>query len=181
MLQTDNELWLLCIAGNMSAFKEIYCRYYSLMFNYGMKLVPKKEFIEDCIQDLFIKLINNHKTISETSYIRSYLIKSMRNKIIDAINAQRISLEITEYEDIFIADDLFSNLFSDDITDKIQLIKVKKAYNELPHNQQEIIYLYYISELSHKEIANILGINYQSSKNLLSKSVIKFRRLFFKL
>ena len=44
---------------------------------------------------------------------------------------------------------------------------------------QLILYLFYIKGISHKEIADILNINYQSSKNRLSQSLVQLRKIFF--
>ena len=49
----------------------------------------------------------------------------------------------------------------------------------LPSRQQEILYLRFVRELDYVEIGEILGINYQSAKNLLSRSLAKIRKVFF--
>ena len=53
------------------------------------------------------------------------------------------------------------------------------AFSRLSPHQQEIIYLYYVNELKHEDIAEILGINYQSSKNLLFRSLSKLKKINF--
>lgn len=52
------------------------------------------------------------------------------------------------------------------------------AFSELSPHQQEIIYLYYVNELKHEDIAEILEINYQSSKNLLFRSLSKLKKVY---
>ena len=52
---------------------------------------------------------------------------------------------------------------------------VLEAIKHLPDQQKQVLYLYYIKELSHKEIGEILGINPQSSMNTLAKSIKKLR------
>ena len=44
--------------------------------------------------------------------------------------------------------------------------RLAKAISRLSGRQREILYLYYVKELSHQEISAILGMNPQSSKNL---------------
>ena len=41
------------------------------------------------------------------------------------------------------------------------------------------VIFFYIIGISHKEIADILNINYQSSKNRLSQSLVQLRKIFF--
>ena len=50
----------------------------------------------------------------------------------------------------------------------------------LPSRQQEILYLYFVVELDHSEIASLLNINYQSSKNLLYRALLKLKSILVK-
>ena len=86
---SEENLWLLCLNGDRDAFKEMYCRFYSLLYYYGLKLVSDKELVKDCIQDIFIKIIQNHSTLSPTLNVKGYLIKTLRNKIIDTIEKEK--------------------------------------------------------------------------------------------
>ena len=54
-----------------------------------------------------------------------------------------------------------------------------RAISRLSGRQREILYLYYVKELSHQEISAILGMNPQSSKNLLSRTLARLREFFF--
>ena len=57
-----------------------------------------------------------------------------------------------------------------DIQKKIEALRKEIEYHE---------YLYYVKELSHQEISAILGMNPQSSKNLLSRTLARLREFFF--
>ena len=86
--------------------------------------------------------------------------------------------DISLYEDTSQTDELFSRI-SLDTTEADERVKLlMKALTKLSPHQREIIYLYYVNGLGHDEIAEILGINYQSSKNLLSRTLSKLRRWF---
>ena len=76
---SDEGLWELCLKGDMRAFRELYCRFYALLRNYGIKLLPDKSLVEDCVQDIFIKLIQNHETLSPTVNVKGYLLKTLRH------------------------------------------------------------------------------------------------------
>ena len=53
---SDEGLWELCLKGDMRAFRELYCRFYALLRNYGIKLLPDKSLVEDCVQDIFYQI-----------------------------------------------------------------------------------------------------------------------------
>lgn len=177
---SDEKLWESCLTGNKEAFKEIYCRFYSLLYNYGSKLVSDKGLVKDCIQDIFIKLIQNHKSLSATPNVKGYLIKALRNKLYDALEKERTTDDISLYEEVFVTDDLLPLLSFDDSDSDHRARHLMNVFSELSPHQQEIIYLYYVNELKHEEIAVIMEINYQSSKNLLFRSLSKLKKLYLK-
>lgn len=178
MQESNERIWEQCLNGNRKAFEELYCRFYSLLYNYGIKIIQDKELIKDCIQDLFIKMIQNHQKLSPTLYVKGYLYRAFRNKLFDTFEKQKITDDITLYEERFATDDLFTILFPDNNESEKQSKRLATVFRSLSPHQQEILYLYYINELKHEEIAEIMGINYQSSKNLLFRSLSKLRKLY---
>lgn len=180
MQLSDEKLWELCLEGDKNAFKEIYCRFYPLLYNYGSKLIVDKGLVKDCIQDLFIKLIQNHETLSRTSFVKGYLVKSFRNKLYDALEKQRSMEDISLYENVFLTDDLLPFLFPEEAESNSETKRLMNAFQNLSAHQQEIIYLYYVNELKHEEISEVMEINYQSSKNLLFRSLSKLKNLYLK-
>ncbi|WP_196069797.1 RNA polymerase sigma factor, partial [Bacteroides thetaiotaomicron] len=73
--------------------------------------------------------------------------------------------------------DLFEQLFLKNDEDMQLSKQLLKALSSLPSNQKTILYLRFVKELSHKEIAEIMNINVQSSMNLVSRALIKLRSL----
>lgn len=177
---SDEKLWEQCLVGDKEAFKEIYCRFYSLLYNYGSKLVSDKDIVKDCIQDIFIKLIQNHQSLSSTPNVKGYLIKALRNKLYDTLEKEKATDDISLYEETFMTDDLISLLSFDDSGRDDRARNLMEVFSKLTARQQEIIYLYYVKELKHEEIAEVMNINYQSSKNLLFRSLSCLRKLYLK-
>ena len=136
--------------------------------------------MKDCIQDIFIKLIQNYQSLSSTPNVRGYLLKALRNKLYDTLEKERTTDDISLYEETFITDELLPLLSFDDSDTDHRAKHLMEVFSELSPHQQEIIYLYYVNELKHEEIAEIMEINYQSSKNLLFRSLSKLRRLYLK-
>lgn len=177
---SDEKLWGLCLIGDKEAFREIYCRFYSLLYNYGSKLVSDKDLVKDCIQDIFIKLIQNYQSLSATPNVKGYLIKALRNKLYDTLEKVRVMDDISLYEEVFVTDELMPLLSFEDSDADNRAKHLMQVFSQLSPHQQEIIYLYYVNELKHDEIAEIMGINYQSSKNLLFRSLTRLRGLYLK-
>lgn len=180
MQLSGDELWGSCLKGDKEAFKEIYCRFYSLLYNYGCKLVRDKDLVKDCIQDLFIKMIQNYQSLSPTTNIKGYLLKALRNKLYDSLEKEKATDDISLYEETFLTDELVAKLSFEDSESDFRSRHLMEALSGLSPHQQEIIYLYYVDELNHEQIAEVMGINYQSSKNLLFRSLSSLRKLYLK-
>ena len=75
-------------------------------------------------------------------------------------------------------EEIINSLFKKDDVDVKNERRLAKAISRLSGRQREILYLYYVKELSHQEISAILGMNPQSSKNLLSRTLARLREFF---
>lgn len=173
----DVALWSLLIEGNLHALEVIYKRHYALLLNYGLKFTQDIELVKDCIQDVFLKL-HKSRGLTLTDSPRVYLIKALRHTLYDNLLSLK---ETTDLEKIVFhipeSQDLFDRLFSKDDKD-LQLSKqLLKALSGLSSNQKTVLYLRFVKGLSHKEIAEIMDINVQSSMNLINRSLNKLRGL----
>lgn len=176
----DRALWSELRSGSLIALEVIYRRYYSLLLNYGMKCTPDDDMVRDCIQELFVKLAKS-SNLSDTEYPRSYLLKSLRNMINDKSTSARSQVEcFSFYDEIFsdiMDDDSFEKIFGNSDEDLRKKKALVQALSQLTSQQKHILYLRYIKGLSHKEVAEAMDMNVQSSMNLLSRSVSKLREI----
>ncbi len=175
----ERNLWRRCLDGDSDAFHQLYLLYYPRLTAYGRHLVKDSTLVEDCIQDLFVKMIQNGRSLSDTTYLSAYLFKALRHKIVDVLRSRKTII-------VFDSDMPFSEaevaytppLSADGEVSEQRLRFVLSALKELSPNQQEVVYLFFTKGLSHDEIASVLGINSQSSRNLMCRAVAKLRRLY---
>lgn len=169
----EYQLWTAFKGGDIEAYSVIYQQYFFLLYNYGKKISSNHELVKDCIQDLFVKIWNNRENLNQTTSIRYYLLTSLRNKLIDALespnnrfltSADMIPLEMEEaaHED---TDFLYQ-----------QKHKVFLAMNKLSKHQQRAIHLKFFDDYSNDEIAHELNITTQSVYNLIFKSLRSLRK-----
>ena len=178
---SDVDLSNLALSGNMPAIETLYRRHYLLMLNYGMKYYADIEFVKDCIQDLFVKLICHPGAFRHVEYVRSWLLISLKNIMFDRLKVIKpySSLEelpfMTLEEDIVVISQI-EGLDDEQVKNRKNLAN---AFKLLSGNQRTAIYLHFVRGLSHKEVAALLGMNVQSSRNLLSRAIDKLRKKCF--
>ena len=172
---SDEELWKLINEGNRRlALAALYKKYYDLLYNYGIKCCADEELVKDCIQDIFVK-IHLGKSLALNVTVRSYLLRCFHNTLMYNMNKKKHT-DIFE-ENIQIPDpkDFFEDIYSLSDEDIRSIKLLREAVLSLPTNQKRILYLHYVRELSHKEIAEVLNISVQSSMNLKNRAITKLK------
>lgn len=155
-----------------------YRKYYNLLYNYGLKLTNDSAQVQDFIQEIFIRLCKR-EDIDDILDLKVYLLRAMRNTIYDYYAAQKDIVNIDDMEFLIPEDDeVFRRFFQKNDEELQKYQTLLQTINSLPNQQKQILYLFYIKDLSHKEIGEILDINPQSSMNSLSKSIHKLRMQF---
>ncbi|WP_304248271.1 RNA polymerase sigma factor [Parabacteroides gordonii] len=174
--KADEIIWNLCLKGDRKAFEVLYRRYYPILYNYGKIYSKDTDLVKNCLQNFFVKLMSNYSGLSQTASVRCYLLKAFRYALYNELKSEQIRNGIL----ISCPDDVLT-VKADQLLDEEDLspknVFISSAFRKLSSKQQEILYLYYIRELNHDEISDLLNINYQSSKNLLFRSIAKLRSL----
>lgn len=173
----DEYVWRLFREGNRWAFEEIYSRYHPVLSAYGMRLTGDADMVADAVQDLFVKLIRNCSSLKQTDSVKYYLLSSLRHKIFDEYRKKHPAVSLEAGDAFFAYDpDTPESAFDDTDDEKMKkLARLEKSVSCLSKRQKEILYLYYVKGLSHKQISEMLGINGQSSKNLLFRTISKLK------
>ena len=173
---SDLLLWKQLKEGNKSALERIYSTYISSLLKYGRKFSRNDQVIEDCIQDLFIELWKNREGLSMTDSIQRYLLVALRRKIIRQLDRSKKWVsdnEPTELDfDVEIAVD--QQLIAAELSEE-RAAQVKAAMKSLSKRQKEVIYLKYVSGMDYEDIGEIMDLNYQSVRNLVSGALKKLR------
>jgi RNA polymerase sigma factor (sigma-70 family) len=179
LLDENLLLWNEFRKGNADAFGELMRTHYPDLFNYDTRFTKDEELVKDCIQDLFLSLWTNRGSVSETSFVKYYLLKSLRHSLVRAINRSRHYNHPGEgqFEHIFNGVAPIENQFirEEHLADLAK--KMRKVLSGLTRRQQEVIYLRFYMDADIEEIAEIMSLNRQSVYNLLHDAFSKLRKV----
>lgn len=176
----DIDCWMAFTQGNREALGLLFRRHYADLFRYGNKICADIEILEDCIQELFIELWQS-KNAPPSISVKAYLLKAIKYKLLKAIHKRsNTRLQATLPEDI-----LFEISYETFIIDKQEhaerTTNVLRALEQLSVRQKEIIYLKFYQNLSYEEVSDIMNINYQVARNLLSQAIKTMKKILLKL
>jgi RNA polymerase sigma factor (sigma-70 family) len=178
LLGEDLFLWNEYRSGNAEAFGALIRVHYQDLFYYGTRFTKDKGMVKDCLQDLFLELWINRETISETSFIKYYLLKALRRKLNRKIGKSRYtgSWEELNIESIFNGAPSVETSFIREEGMAELARKMRQALAGLSRRQQEVIYLRFYVDADIEEIAEIMSVNRQSVYNLLHDALKKLKK-----
>ena len=158
---------------------QLYDKNIDNLFLFGTKFTADRELIKDCIQDVFVKLFNKGSKLDKVSNIESYLYVSLRNRINDEFRRQ------THLCDDEINDTNIKSLC--DTNEEYNMERIEEEtnrnlamtqyINNLSPRQKQIIHLFYIEQSKYDDICQIMGISYQSVRNLMHRSMSRLREM----
>ena len=173
-------LWHKLKNGDQDALGQLFTAYYPLLLRYGSKLCADKSMLEDCIQDLFAEIWQS-KSRTEVQSVQAYLLKALKYKIYKKNRTPHSQ----SLEDGSPADVLFEvshdNFMIERQEDQHKKQRIIDALQSLSSRQREIIYLRIYQELRYEEISDIMNINYQVARNLMSQAVKSLKKSLLSL
>ncbi len=153
---SDVELTILLKEGNHSAFTELYNRFKGPLYIHAYNKLRNTEEAKDTVQELFTKLWNNKETLTLTSDLVSYLYTAVRNRVFRQI--ERKGLESGYISSIQDSINNRSNMTDHRVRENMLSAMIEKEIAALPQKMREIFLLSRKANLSHKQIADQLGI-----------------------
>jgi len=169
---SDIAIWEELRSGNRDAFQSIYKTEVQYLFNYGKKLFQDEVRVQDAIHDLFVELWDRREGLGKNDHIRKYLTVALRRKLVQVIKKDRRYEGDMDKEHVFFDPELsVEALIINEECSEEQSLSLKKAYESLTNRQREVLFLKYHQGLEYEQIADIVGIRYQSLRNVLSGAI----------
>ncbi len=172
--QTDKDLWQNLKHGDKHCFNELFKRYYSQLYYYGLKIVSDPDFVKENIQEVFIRIWETRQSLGNADNIKSYLLVSLRRRLLTAKLKIRPSVDIEKIEEYAFHFEVNEFEKHQEVSAEVRE-KLLTAINSLTKKQREIVMLFFYHELSYKEIAQVLEMGVQAARNLMYRTLIHLR------
>jgi RNA polymerase sigma-70 factor (ECF subfamily) len=180
---TDEQLALLYVGGDYSAFDVLLERNQQKLYSYILFVVHDPEVANDVFQETFVKVITKLQDgkYTDSGKFSFWLTRIAHNVMMDNYRHQKTSQIVEPTED----NDL-NKLRSNDIMDinreneyvNTQVMNdVRNLMDALPAPQREVVYMRFYQDLSFKEIAEITGVSINTSLGRMRYALINMRRM----
>ena len=90
--EIQSNLWKKFQSGDSASLGQLAQLHYRALYNYGTKFSSDPDIIRDCLQEMYLELWERRAFLSETAFVKSYLFKALRHKIIkESVRLKRIT------------------------------------------------------------------------------------------
>lgn len=171
-METEQELLNAIRSGERTALRRLYDRFSGYAAAIALRYIPQREEVDDVIQDCFVKILTSIDSFSYRGEgsLKSWISRIVANKAVDYVRKhERITIVSTIPDDIEDDPPDLGTIPPDLLTEMI---------GRLPANYRVVLNLFVFEQRSHKDIAQKLGINENTSvmhffraKKMLAKMV----------
>jgi len=161
-----------CRKFERKAQKELYDIYSPILFGICLRYAKSKDEAEDMLQEGFIKIFTKINDFKGDGSFEGWMRRIIVNTAISAYHKNKKyndSYEIDEINET----DIDGYSFEDHEFTSEELFKV---INDLPEGYKVVFNLYAIEGYKHKEIADLLNINQNTSKSQYSRAKERIRQ-----
>ncbi|KXT54156.1 RNA polymerase sigma-70 factor [Bacteroides intestinalis] len=174
----ERSLILRLIEGDEDAFCELYATYKNRLIYFAMRFLKSREYAEDVFQDAFTVVWQSRRFINPDASFSSYLYTIMRNRILNqlrnAANEEKLKESILS-QALDYTEDTKREVMLNDLK-----FLISHALQQLTPRQREIFEMSREAQLSHKEIADKLGISVNTVQEHISTSLKLIRTYLIK-
>ena len=154
-------------AGNLARFEEIYEEYYQQMFFEAKQILQDTYEAEDAVQDAFIGIARNMKTVStikDAKDLRYYVLRAAENAAYNRTRqTKHYSATVPLHDAPFVSDRSFWNK----VCTQMDYERLVHLISELPPIYREVLYYHFVMEFSIPEVARGLDITLSAAKQRL--------------
>jgi len=159
------------------------------LYSFARHLGFDRDTALDCVQDVFCGIIELQKAVHNIKDLKLYLYCALKNRLINLYKSEpyKVMLPTEEGDSERVAAGPDGELpFRLSVTIEDEIIgreedeelrrRVEAMLNKLPPRQREIIWLRYMQNMEHKQIAEIMNITVAKSHSLLHRAMNNLRK-----
>lgn len=162
--------------GQISGFEKIYRLFNGRVYNFVFSIIRDSSLAKDLTQDTFLLIWDRRANIDGANNLEGYIFTVAKNAVYQHIRRKLLlqkyinkSETNLEPENTGIEQKLDNKLFEEDVL---------KLINELPESRKKIFLLFWKSDMSYREIAELLSVSEKTVATQIHRSLQFLRERF---
>ena len=166
----ENSIMLLLAADfyslHPSVQKKAFVELYRQIYPFVLGILNDHADAEDIVQEVFLKAINKPPVVEDETHLRAWLKVVARNTALNFIKKNKINRNYSELDTVFINTEIFiSEQESVERNVEVKMLEEEILFylSKLKPDYRRLIELKWRKELSYKEIAEEMNLNFEST------------------
>lgn len=142
--------------GDIKAFDSIYSFYKDSIYFFVLSIVKNAVEAEDVVQETFIKALTKIDQLRKVESFHAWIFTLAYNESIASFQTNK---KTANFESEFLEDMLQDDTLMNDVMDRSEVLQaVDIAIKKLSDKHLQIAQLYYLNEMTIREVTKVLGI-----------------------
>lgn len=167
---SETDLLQQVAEGDGEAFRILFLHYGPMLKTFLLKLSKSRETAEDLVHDVFLEIWKNREQLTQIEQFKPYLFRAVHNRAHRSFERQAkeslILHELRKEQSLAVSFEGEDRISTEEVRNFI-----RQAVDKLTSQQKKIFLLSRHEGLSHRDIADRLGISSQSVSNHLSDAL----------
>ena len=160
------------MALSETEFEKLFKTKFKPLAIYAYKYLKDTDLAKEIVHQAFIKLWQNRQNIDMNNNVSAYLYRTVNNLSLNYIRDRKKFVSTEEIFEWDVAPTDFENIaVRNEVTQAIVA-----AIDKLPPKMREVFILSRYENMSHKEIAQKLGISTKTVENQINKALKRLRK-----
>jgi len=165
------------VSDSPPSFEQIVDAHYQGLFRFAVSMCRSEATAQDLVQQTFLQWARKGHMLRDGSKVKTWLYTTLYRDWLGIARREK------KHEQVEFEPDLHSPAQPDDEeqTPRVDAITLQKALDQLDPTYRAPLVLFYLKELSYREIAESLGIPIGTVMSRLSRAKDHLRRILLKL
>lgn len=178
MLDGEQNLIRRAKRGEKEPFGQLYDHYIAQIYRFILMKTNNKVEAEDLTHEVFLSAWQNLQSYKFQGFpFSSWLYQIARNKVIDYYRTKKSHTSLENLDENILQ---VVGVVENRLDKVLEIEKVREAISQLGSEQQDVIIMKFVEDLSNEEIANALGKSEGAVRLIQHRAINNLKELIWK-
>ncbi|HWU24746.1 MAG TPA: sigma-70 family RNA polymerase sigma factor [Candidatus Paceibacterota bacterium] len=155
---SDEELAALVQQGDVERFGMLMSRYEPKLMRYGSRFLAQKDDISEIVQDVFIKTYQDIQSFDASQRFSPWIYRIAHNSFVNELRRKsRSPIRLPDFDLLLSHSPATESTDTESERESLKRM-VETGLESISPKYREVLVLYFMEELSYKEIADVLRV-----------------------
>ncbi len=165
------------VTETLPSFEQIVDAHYQGLYRFALSMCRREATAQDLVQQTFLQWARKGHTLRDASKVKTWLFTTIYREWLGTARREK------KYEEVEFEPDLHGSTQQHDAGDnpRVDSVTLQTALEQLEPNYRAPLVLFYLKELSYRDIAETLGIPMGTVMSRLSRAKDSLRSILCRL